>query len=128
MWNCSDNAAARDQKGQVIRADPQRRGGWQARTITAGGPELSLGDGRRVAVGAIVYAVRNRGAFGGSLAGGEFAPLRVSPCRDAPQARVLRSFEGEHIDLGAFNEIVQAEDGDGIRARIGPSSRPRTIQ
>ena len=43
-----------------------------------GCPELSLGDGRRDAVGSIVYAVRNRGAFGGSPGGDEFAPLRVS--------------------------------------------------
>jgi 3'(2'), 5'-bisphosphate nucleotidase len=81
-----------------------------------GCPELSLGDGRRDAVGAIVYAVRNRGAFGGSLGEGEFAPLRVSPCREPRQARVLRSFEGEHIDLGAFNEIVQA-----LRVQAAPT-------
>ena len=72
-----------------------------------GCPELSLGDGRRDAVGAIVYAVRNRGAFRASLAGGEFAPLRVSSRREPRLARVLRSFESDHIDIKTFNETIR---------------------
>ena len=73
-----------------------------------GCPELTLGDGRQDPAGAIVYAVRNRGAFGGSLGNGGFAPLRVSTCRDPRLARVVRSVESGHIDLGVFTAVVQA--------------------
>ena len=73
-----------------------------------GCPQLAFTDERRDAVGTIVYAVRNRGAFrASSLAGGEFAPLRVSSCREPRLARVLRSLEGEHIDLTTFNEVIR---------------------
>lgn len=72
-----------------------------------GCPALSLGDGRRGAVGTIVHAVRNRGAFGGSLGGDEFAPLRVSSRREPRLARVLRSFESDHIDIKTFNETIR---------------------
>jgi 3'-phosphoadenosine 5'-phosphosulfate (PAPS) 3'-phosphatase len=34
-------------------------------------------------------------------------PLRVSSCREPGQAHVLRSFEGEHIDLRTFDEIME---------------------
>jgi len=72
-----------------------------------GCPELSLSDGRRDAVGTIVYAVRNRGAFGGSLGGDKFTPLRVSSRREPRLARVLRSFESDHIDIKTFNETIR---------------------
>jgi 3'(2'), 5'-bisphosphate nucleotidase len=72
-----------------------------------GCPELSLIDERRNSVGSIVFGVRNRGAFRSLLTGDEFAPLRVSSCREPRKARVLRSFEGEHIDLTTFNEIIR---------------------
>jgi 3'(2'), 5'-bisphosphate nucleotidase len=72
-----------------------------------GCPQLALTDERRDTVGSMVYAVRNRGAFRVSLARGECAPLRVSSCREPRQARVLRSFEGEHIDLTTFCEIIR---------------------
>ncbi len=71
-----------------------------------GCPELSLSDRPRAA-GSIACAVRNRGAFHASLTGHEFIPLRVSPCHDPHLARVLRSFEAEHIDLGAFDATVR---------------------
>ena len=71
-----------------------------------GCPELSLTDRPGGTAGAIAFAVRNRGAFGASLTGDEFLPLRVSGCRDPRLAHVLRSFEAEHIDLDAFNEII----------------------
>lgn len=71
-----------------------------------GCPELALADGGGAA-GSIVCAVRNRGAFRASLAGGSFAPLHVSTCREPGKARVLRSFESDHIDLSAFNDIVR---------------------
>lgn len=72
-----------------------------------GCPQLALTDERRDAVGSIVYAIRNRGAFRAALTGGEFAPLRVSSRREPRLARVLRSFEGEHIDLDTFNDIIR---------------------
>ncbi len=72
-----------------------------------GCPRLSLADERRDAVGSIVHAVRNRGAFRSSLTGGESVPLRASSCREPRQARVLRSFEGDHIDLITFDHIIR---------------------
>jgi len=65
-----------------------------------------LTDDRQDGAGSIVCAVRTRGAFRTSLAGREFVPLRVSSCREPRKARVLRSFQSEHIDLRTFNEIV----------------------
>lgn len=73
-----------------------------------GCPGLALTDERRDAVGSMVCAVRNRGAFRASLTGGEFAPLRVSSCREPRAARVLRSFEGGHLDLKTFNGMIRA--------------------
>ena len=72
-----------------------------------GCPGSSLSDGPRDAAGSIVLAVRNRGTFRASLAGDDFVPLRVSSCHDPRLARVLRSFETEHVDLDTFNEIVR---------------------
>lgn len=73
-----------------------------------GCPELSLSEGPRDAVGSIVCAVRDRGAFQSSMTGDGFTELRVSSCRDPRLARVLRSFEARHIDLRTFNEIITA--------------------
>jgi 3'(2'), 5'-bisphosphate nucleotidase len=70
-----------------------------------GCPQLT--DDRQQGVGSVVCAIRNRGAFRAPLAGGEFVPLRVSSCGDPSKARVLRSFEGEHIDLNTFNKIIE---------------------
>ena len=72
-----------------------------------GCPELSLSDPPDDGVGAIACAVRNRGAFRASLVGRKFIPLRVSSCRDPHAARVLRSFEADHIDVDAFKAIVR---------------------
>jgi 3'(2'), 5'-bisphosphate nucleotidase len=72
-----------------------------------GCPQLALTDERREAVGSMVYAIRNRGAFRASLTGDEFAPLRVSSRREPRLARVLRSLEGEHIDVDTFNAIIR---------------------
>jgi 3'(2'), 5'-bisphosphate nucleotidase len=72
-----------------------------------GCPELSLNDRAKDGGGAIACAVRNRGAFCTSLAAHDFIPLRVSSCRDPHVARVLRSFEVDHIDLNAFDAIVR---------------------
>ena len=72
-----------------------------------GCPELALADERRDSVGSIVFGVRNRGAFRSLLRGDDFTPLCVSSCREPRNARVLRSFESEHIDLSTFNEIIR---------------------
>jgi 3'(2'), 5'-bisphosphate nucleotidase len=72
-----------------------------------GCPELSLSGRPSNAVGLIACAVRSRGTFGASLTGSEFIPLRVSSCRDPRSARVLRSFEAEHIDVESFDAIVR---------------------
>jgi 3'(2'), 5'-bisphosphate nucleotidase len=70
-----------------------------------GCPQLT--DDRQAGVGWIACAVRNRGAFRAPLAGDDFAPLRVSSCSEPSNARVLRSFESEHIDLSTFNKIIE---------------------
>jgi 3'(2'), 5'-bisphosphate nucleotidase len=57
-------------------------------------------------VGSLVWAVRSGGAFRVSLAGGEEAPLHVSSCREPGAARVLRSFESEHMDRRTFDDII----------------------
>lgn len=86
---------------------------------------LALIVGRQVAVGVIgcpvltridqpanrcgwmACAVRGRGASAASLHGERLSSLGVSACRDPRVARVLRSFEPEHIDLARFNAIVE---------------------
>jgi 3'(2'), 5'-bisphosphate nucleotidase len=72
-----------------------------------GCPELSWRDGEQQGVGSIAYAIREHGAFRSSLTREDFIPLQVSSCREPRSARVLRSFEAEHIDLDTFNAIVQ---------------------
>ena len=59
--------------------------------------------------GAIVWAVRGGGAFGELLGDQrEWVPMRVSTCQEPRRARVLRSFEPEHIDVRTFEEIIRA--------------------
>lgn len=72
-----------------------------------GCPGMLFSVGPRDTAGSVVFAVRNHGAFRSPLAGGDLVPLRVSSLRDPCQARVLRSFEDRHIDLGTFSEIVR---------------------
>ena len=81
--------------------------GGRAEIGLLGCPGLSLSNSPRHDVGAIACAVKNRGAFSVSIAGHEFVPLHVSSCREPRTARVLRSFEADHIDLDTFNEIVR---------------------
>jgi 3'(2'), 5'-bisphosphate nucleotidase len=70
-----------------------------------GCPRLTTPD-RQDGAGSIVYAVRDRGAFQMSLDGG-IVPLCVSASRDPRNGRVLRSYEGRHISLRAFNEVIE---------------------
>jgi 3'(2'), 5'-bisphosphate nucleotidase len=71
-----------------------------------GCPELVLTDEPRNTAGSIAFAIRNRGAFRAPPTGDEFIPLHVSSCHDPRLARVLRSFEAQHIGLDTFNRIV----------------------
>jgi 3'-phosphoadenosine 5'-phosphosulfate (PAPS) 3'-phosphatase len=76
-----------------------------------GCPQLALSDGGHEAVGSVVYAVRNGGAFQTPLAPGrESKPLHVSSCREPREARILRSFEDAHIAVGPFQAIVRLLD------------------
>ena len=73
-----------------------------------GCPHLSLTDDPEQGVGAIVHAIRTRGAFCASLAGDQLTRLRVSSCREPRLARVLRSFEAGHVDQATFDEVLRA--------------------
>lgn len=72
-----------------------------------GCPRLSLSNRRHDEGGSIVCAVRDRGAFAAPLAEGEFTRLQVSSCSEPRRARVLRSFEREHINLDTFNRVMR---------------------
>jgi 3'(2'), 5'-bisphosphate nucleotidase len=71
-----------------------------------GCPELVFTDEPRDPAGSIAFAMRDRGAFRTPPTGGEITRLHVSSCLDPRLARVLRSFEAQHIDLDTFNGIV----------------------
>ena len=73
-----------------------------------GCPELSLTDGRREAGGInrrMPFGIAERSA--GRSGGDEFAPFRVSSRREPRLARVLRSFESDHVDIKTFNETIR---------------------
>jgi 3'(2'), 5'-bisphosphate nucleotidase len=78
-----------------------------------GCPMLSLSGRPSDDTGAIACAVRGRGAFRVPLTGNGFVPLRVSSRRDPRLARVLRSFEAEHLGVDTFNAIIQRLDVAG---------------
>lgn len=56
--------------------------------------------------GSLVAAVRGRGTWAAPLAGGEFVRLTVSDRSDPAQARVLRSLESGHTNLGQTGELM----------------------
>ena len=57
--------------------------------------------------GSLVIARRGQGAWTTSLSGGqEFDPLRVSTRSDPALARLLRSFEAQHTNVGLLDELV----------------------
>lgn len=59
--------------------------------------------------GIIAIAQRGRGAAYTSLAeGGDFKPLRVSPCRDVSAARLMRSHEAGHTNVAQLDAFVRA--------------------
>jgi 3'(2'), 5'-bisphosphate nucleotidase len=81
-----------------------------------GCPQLTLTDEPRAVDGTVACAIRNRGAFRTTLIEGEFTALRVSSRSDPRLARVLRSFEGEHIDLSLFDQTIRT-----MRVEVAPT-------
>jgi 3'(2'), 5'-bisphosphate nucleotidase len=65
--------------------------------------------------GSLIIAVREQGCWRAHLASpGEFEQLEVSDRKDPAQARVLRSFEAEHTNVGQMDELMQSI---GVRAQ-----------
>lgn len=60
--------------------------------------------------GSIVVAVRGQGTWAAPLAGEDFVRLTVSGRGDASQARLLRSLEEAHTNVGKIGELVAALD------------------
>lgn len=59
--------------------------------------------------GSVVIASRGEGAWTTSMASAlEFDPLKVSERNDPGLARLLRSFEAQHTNVGRVNELVEA--------------------
>ncbi len=56
--------------------------------------------------GSLVVAVRGQGTWAAPLAGGDFVRLTVSPRGDASQARMLRSLEEAHTNVGQIGDLV----------------------
>lgn len=83
----------------------------QVQVGVLGCPQWHFGD----YVGCLVYAVRGQGAWATSLEGNR-PPVRlqVSGCSDPSQARLLRSFEAGHTNVG---QIEQCAAALGIRAQ-----------
>jgi 3'(2'), 5'-bisphosphate nucleotidase len=63
--------------------------------------------------GKVLIAVQGEGAWAQSMEGGEFKRVQVSDCAVTQDARVLRSFESEHTDVGKMEKLMQVL---GIRA------------
>jgi len=81
-----------------------------------GCPQLSLMERPPGIVGSIVYAIRGQGAFCASMAEEEITRLAVSHVRAPRLARVLRSFEVEHIDQTTFDHVLRT-----LRVEVGPT-------
>ena len=65
--------------------------------------------------GSLIIAVRGQGCWRTPLTGPEgFEKLRVSACEDPAQARLLRSFEAEHTNVGQMDALMRAM---GVRAQ-----------
>ena len=74
-----------------------------------GCPHLLVGEGAsRHGKGGIAVAVRGLGAWWSSLSDDSMQRLSVSDVDDPARARVLRSFETSHGDVGRLNRAVSA--------------------
>jgi 3'(2'), 5'-bisphosphate nucleotidase len=58
--------------------------------------------------GSLILAVRGQGTWAGFLSGGDFVRLTVSPREDPTQARMLRSLEEAHTNVGQIGDLVNA--------------------
>lgn len=58
--------------------------------------------------GSIVVAVRGQGTWAAPLSGGDFVRLTVSSRGEASQARMLRSLEEAHTNVGQIGDLVNA--------------------
>jgi 3'(2'), 5'-bisphosphate nucleotidase len=76
-----------------------------------GCPRLSLAQGSApsadAAAGGLAVAVRGRGAWWSTGAGGVLAALRVSDVGDPARARVLHSVEAPHSDVARFRRAIE---------------------
>jgi 3'(2'), 5'-bisphosphate nucleotidase len=74
-----------------------------------GCPHLLIGEGAaRDGKGGIAVAVRGQGAWWSSLSDDSMQRLSVSPVDDPARARVLRSFEASHGDVGRLGRAISA--------------------
>lgn len=76
----------------------------------------NLSDGFRADVGgpgSLIVAERGQGTWVVPLEGGEFRRLHVSDRKDPAEARLLRSVESGHTNVGQIGELVEAL---GVRA------------
>ncbi|MCZ6878349.1 MAG: 3'(2'),5'-bisphosphate nucleotidase [Acidobacteria bacterium] len=65
--------------------------------------------------GFLIAAVRGKGCWRTSLAQlDRFEKLQVSECKEATQARVLRSFESDHTNITQMDELLRAL---GVKAK-----------
>lgn len=71
----------------------------------------NLVDGYRAefkGLGSVLIAEAGKGAWVRSIAGGQFKPLAVSKQKLSAEARVLRSVESGHTNVGAMDDLVAA--------------------
>ncbi len=58
--------------------------------------------------GSLICAAAGEGTWTAPLGGGDFEPLRVSDRHDPAEARLLRSVESGHTNVGAMGELLGA--------------------
>ncbi len=68
------------------------------------GEDCRLGDDRS---GVLVAAVAGQGAWRVPLKGGDFRQIKVSTCAEMAQARMLRSVEAAHTNVGQIGQLSE---------------------
>lgn len=68
------------------------------------GEDCRLGAGAK---GVLVAAVAGQGAWRAALEGSEFRQVRVSTCAEMAQARMLRSVEAGHTNVGQIGQLSE---------------------
>ena len=78
--------------------------------------------------GSLLVAVRGQGTWTAPLDGrAELQRLRVSACRNARDARVLRSVESGHTDIGAIDHICEALGIEAEPVRMDSQAKYGTL-